>query len=98
MIPASRAVCSGSPFLFVPERTCRSASADILIWPRATASRAVDGLAPTSTIRIRPFSSTWDSFLLTSFSLHEKERQALERHRQIHALQLDAARNLDRSG
>src|SRR5690349_1612709 len=84
MIPASRAVCSGSPFLLTPDRTWRSASADILMWPRATASRAVAGLAETSTIRMRPFSSTWDSFLLTIFPLHQEEREALERDGQVH--------------
>ena len=35
-----------------------SAAAEIRMCPRATASRAVAGFAPTSTIRMRPRSST----------------------------------------
>ena len=54
MMPASRAVWSGSPFLIAPARICRSAARDIVIRPRATASRAVTALSETSTIRTRP--------------------------------------------
>src|SRR5262245_51202543 len=59
-MPASRAVCSGSPFLTRPARIRRSASRDIVMLPCATASRAVTALAPTSTILIRPRASTCD--------------------------------------
>src|SRR5207342_3531763 len=57
-MPARRAVCSGSPFLTPPERIKRTASRDIVIVPRATASRLVIGLSPTSTIFTRPRAST----------------------------------------
>src|SRR6267142_1288896 len=100
-IPARRAACSGSPLATSPRRISVSASALIVIDPRATASRAVTGLAPTSTILTRPCSSTCDSFtfpllsfstfpllLANVFSLGEVERQALERHGEVHALQL----------
>src|SRR5262249_4817674 len=101
MMPARRAVSSGSPFFVVPPRTCSSPAADILIRPRAIASRAVAAFCDTSTIRIFPRASTWESRgagsvvrLRILVTLDEKERQALERHRQIHALQLHAARHL----
>src|SRR6185369_12590866 len=57
-MPASRAVCNGSPFLTAPARMSRTASRDIVIVPRAIASRAVTGLSPTSTIFTRPRAST----------------------------------------
>src|SRR5437868_2727717 len=60
-MPASRAACSGSPFFTVPARICRSASRDIEMDPRATASRVVTALSPTSTIVTRPRASTCDS-------------------------------------
>src|SRR5215510_11787466 len=89
-MPASRAVCNGSPFFTAPRRICRRASADIRIEPRATASRAVTGLSPTSTIRMRPRASTCDNrgLRLLDIALREEERQALERDRQIDTLQL----------
>src|SRR3954470_24689563 len=98
MMPASRAVWSGSPFLTAPDRIWRSASRDIVIRPRATASRDVTGLALTSTIVTAPRGPTcespWTCFdferltrLRIELSLCQKERQAFERHRQIHALQ-----------
>ncbi len=46
MMPASRAACSGSPFLTVPARISRRAVADMLTVPRATASRAVTASRP----------------------------------------------------
>src|SRR5262245_46013063 len=60
-MPASRAACRGSPFLTSPRLIRRSASRDMLIDPRAIASRVVTGLWPTSTIRTRPRESTCDS-------------------------------------
>src|SRR5690349_20772952 len=101
-IPASRAVCSGSPFFAAPARICLSASRDIAIDPRATASRAVTGLPPTSTILTRPRASTWDrraalSFLGIALLLREEEGEALERHREIDALQLHVRRHLQRA-
>src|SRR5262245_697605 len=97
-MPARRAVSSGSPFFSWPPRTARSAAGDTVIKPRATASRVVSALSPTSTIRMRPFGSTWDNrrlFLLVilfplgpgSF-LGQIERQAFQGHSEVDALQL----------
>src|SRR5688572_4097870 len=97
MIPASRAACSGSPFLTLPERINRRALPDIAIDPRATASRSVTGLSPTSTMRMRPLASTWVSLAFVIDSLSEIEREAFERHRQIDALHLDARWNFERA-
>src|SRR5436190_1636956 len=105
MMPARRAVCSGSPFLFLPDRTSVTASADIVIRPRAIASRAVAALAPTSTMRTAPVSSTWVRtgrlpssvfrlLLFTSVPLCQEERETLERHRQVRAFELHASRHL----
>src|SRR5262249_20765158 len=97
-MPASRAVCSGSPFVIFPLRTMRCAARDIRIDPRAIASRSVTGLPPTSTIFTRPRASTCERargvLLRIVIPVSEKERQALERDGQIHALQLDAGRHL----
>src|SRR5581483_5877009 len=111
MMPAIRADCSGSPFFTAPLRMRLRALADIAIDPRATASRAVTGFSPTSTIFTRPRSSTCVSvrcplpdlpdppaFLLTALSLRQKEREALQRHREIDALQLDVVGHLERAG
>src|SRR5687767_10141300 len=57
-MPARRAAWIASPFFSVASRTARSASRDITTRPRATASRAVAGLALTSTMRRRPARST----------------------------------------
>ena len=54
MMPARRAVCSGSPFFTARVRMARLAAAFILTSPVATASRTVSGFAETSTIRTRP--------------------------------------------
>src|SRR5262249_48599786 len=67
-MPASRAVCSGSPFLTAPARIWRRASADIVIDPRAIASRVVTGLSPPSTLSTRPRASTCDSTALSDAS------------------------------
>src|SRR5262245_16375833 len=109
-MPASRAVCSGSPFLTRPARIRRSASRDIVMLPCATASRAVTALAPTSTILMRPRASTCDRVALTlpalpalatlrffAIALCQEKRQALERHRQIDALELHIRRPLQRT-
>ena len=56
MMPASRAVWSGSPFLIAPARISGAPPRDIRMRPRATASRAVTALSPTSTIRRRAVS------------------------------------------
>src|SRR4051794_6544983 len=74
----------------------------MVIEPRATASRAVAGLSPTSTICTRPCASTWDSrdlraTCILSFAARKIERQALERYRQVDALQLDVGRHLQRT-
>src|SRR4051812_16738384 len=109
-MPARRAVCSGSPFLTAPARINRSAARDIVIEPRATATRSVIGLSPTSTIFTRPRASTCDrrtrpsparpalpALLLLAIRLRQKERKALERHGQVDALQLHVGRDLQRA-
>src|SRR5215203_1401784 len=94
MIPASRAVCSGSPLATLPVRISVSAAALIVISPCASASRLVTGFAPTSTMCALPLSSRCDNFLATLlFPLRQIEREALERHGQIDALQLDVFRH-----
>src|SRR4051794_9535713 len=102
MMPARRAVCSGSPLATPPLRMTLSAAALIVIAPAATASRAVTGFAPTSTIFTRPRASTCDSFgerlLATVLPLRQIERQALERDRQIHALEFHICRHFERAG
>src|SRR5262245_13522629 len=109
MMPATRAACSGSPWRTPPARTSRRASRDIATDPRATASRAVVALPPTSTMRTRPCASACErrarpafpappSRLLTDVSLRQEEREALERHRQIDALQLHIVGHLQRAG
>ena len=81
----------------------------IVIVPRATASRAVTAFAETSTIFTSPrgptcespcrdFSNLGGAFLLMGPSLRKKERQRFERHGQVHALQLDVGRYLQRAG
>src|SRR5690348_5553805 len=98
MMPARRALCSGSPFFTAPARTSRSAWALIVISPVATASRTVTGFSPTSTMRTSPRGPTCDRRLFpTVISLRQVEGQALERNRQIHALQLDVVGHLDRA-
>src|SRR5262245_51728198 len=109
-MPARRAVCSGSPFASAPCRIKRSAVALIAIAPRARASRLVTGLSPTSTIRAFPVSSRWGSTSARFASalralratllvpLRQVEGQALERDREIDALELDILWNLEGTG
>jgi hypothetical protein len=52
-IAATFAVSIGEPFL-VPATSCAIASAVVTSQPSATASRAVSGFWPTSTIRVMP--------------------------------------------
>src|SRR5262245_45094146 len=75
----------------------RRAVALIVISPRASASRLVTGLSPTSTMRALPFASRCESFATLLISLRQVEREALERHSQIDALELDVLRNLQRA-
>src|SRR5688572_30129387 len=105
MIPARRAVCSGSPLATLPVRINESAAVLIVISPCASASRLVTGFAPTSTMRALPRSSTCDSrgdrarrLATLLISLRQVERETLERHGQIHALQLDVFRYLQGAG
>src|SRR5215467_11994636 len=105
MMPARRADWRGSPFLIFPLLTMRRASRDMRMDPRAIASRSVTGLAPTSTIWTRPRSSTCDrrrdrAFRLLFFgiSTRQEKRQALERNRQIDALQLHVRRHVEGAG
>src|SRR5580704_16494061 len=62
MMPAMRAVPSTSPFLASPLRTMSSVFACINTRPSATATRAVAGLAETSTMWASPRVPIWLSF------------------------------------
>src|SRR6185503_8749852 len=98
--PASRAVCSGSPFATAPRRIRRSAAALMRISPRARASRVVTALSPTSTIRALPRGSTCesvDALRATVVSLGEVERKTLQRHGQVDTLQLDVRGHFERA-
>src|SRR6478609_3574292 len=106
MMPASRAVCTASPFFRAPARTRRRAAADMRTRPRATASRAVTGLPPTSTIRAwpsgpmcvrRPADRFRSGDVGDIHASRQEERQALQRYGQIHVLQLDAFRDAQRA-
>src|SRR5262245_26364948 len=97
MMPASRAACRGSPFASSPFRMSRRAVALIVISPRASASRLVTGFSPTSTMRAFPFASRCESLATLLISLREIERQTLERHGQIDALEFDVLRNFQRA-
>src|SRR5262249_16323264 len=105
-MPASRAAWSGSPWAIAPRRINPSASALIVMAPRATASREVTAFSPMSTILTRPAASTWDSRaaargrrdLATSLPLRQKERQTLQRHGQIDALEFHVVGHLERAG
>src|SRR5687768_16934509 len=93
MMPASLAVSSGSPLASAPERTSFSAAGLILMSPVATASRLLTGLSPTSTIFARPRASTCERRrglrgAVIGVSLREIEGQALQRDREVDALQL----------
>src|SRR5260370_26726686 len=100
MMPARRAVSRGSPFFMPPARICFSAAAEIAIRPRAAASRAVAGFAPTSTIRMRPAASrcvrpAFRLALSICVALNEEERETFERDRQIHVFQFHAGRDFE---
>src|SRR5262245_48920883 len=107
MMPARRAVCNGSPFATFPLRMRLSAAALIVISPRASASRLVTGLPPTSTMRALPPASTCDNraaaagrawrLAILLFPLGQIERQAFERYGQIHALEFYVLRDLERT-
>src|SRR5262245_11487953 len=105
MIPASRAVWSGSPFLTARARIACRAAVLIRTSPRATASRAVSGFADTSTIRTRPRSSTCDSRVrleprdlgcrAIGLASREEEGQAFERDSEIDVLELHVWRDFE---
>src|SRR5919201_1135166 len=100
MMPATRAAWSGSPLRTAPARMSRRASRDMAIDPRATASRLVTGLSPTSTIFTRPWLSTCERprrLFAIVLALRQEERQAFERHGEIDALELDVRGNLQRA-
>src|SRR5688572_19874306 len=95
MIPARRAVCSGSPFLTALSRMARMAAALMRISPMAVASRTVFGLPLTSTMCAWPEAPTCDRpgrllFAFIRLTSGEEKRQALERDGQIHVLELHA--------
>src|SRR5262245_47309778 len=100
MMPASRAVWSGSPFLTRRLRIAARAAGLIRTRASATASRSVSGFFDTSTMRTRPSGSTCESvrarLRVVGIGLpsREEERQTLERDGQIHVLQLHARRHL----
>ena len=112
MMPASRAACSGSPFFDRAGADRAARRARHRDRGRARRPRAsVTGLSPTSTIRMRPRASTCvkrgglrhAAGLLRRRPRHSPspcariERQALERHRQVDALQLHVRRHLQRA-
>src|SRR4051812_25569830 len=102
MMPARTAAWSGSPFLTFPDRISRTASALIVISPVATASRLVTALSPTSTIRTSPRGPTCVSVEARPLpdiviTLRKVEREAFERHGQVHALEFHVGRHLQRS-
>src|SRR5690242_1562228 len=99
MMPATRAVCSGSPFLTVRARMARRAAAFMRTSQPATASRAVSTFGPTSTIRTWPVASTCertapgrlrllDGIGVIFLDTGQEKREAFHRHRQIDVLQL----------
>src|SRR5688572_26096857 len=106
MIPASRAVCSGSPFLTALSRIARTAAALMRISPVAVASRTVFALPLTSTMRAWPDAPTWERtggpgrllFAFIRLTSGEKERQTLERHGQIHVLELHTGWHFEVTG
>ena len=100
---SSRAIRSGRPVWpgsnRAPRRRVHPDS------PSATASRAVSGLADTSTMRTRPRASTCESRRAGSTACfgigllsRQEERQALERDGQIDVLELHARRDFQRAG
>src|SRR3984957_7045191 len=62
MMPAMRAAPSTSPFLALPSRTMSSVFAVISTRPSATATRAVAGVAETSTMWASPRAPRWVRF------------------------------------
>src|SRR4051794_16802931 len=68
MIPASRAAASASPFGRLPRRL--TVSGAVRSRPRATARRRTTGLAPTSTMRSSPDSSTCERSLTAATLAH----------------------------
>src|SRR5690349_7671468 len=111
MMPASRAVWSGSPFATARLAIARRAAAFMRISASAIASRAVSALAETSTIFTRPCASTcvkqraasgWRGRLFglgfdICLSASEEERQAFHRHGQVDVLEFDPGRHLQRT-
>src|SRR5687767_14111727 len=83
----------------------RRAAAPMRTTASATASRSVSAFAETSTMRTCPRASTWDRrgarrrllFGDIRSASRQKERQTLERDRQIDVLELHAARYLQRA-
>src|SRR5579884_469324 len=59
MMPARRAAANASPFSSRPATMADTVAGCILTLARATASRRVTALSPTSTIRMRPPASRW---------------------------------------
>ena len=103
MMPASRAVCSGSPFFTAPGPDLPDGLARHGDPPARHGLARRHRLSLTSTIRTSPRASTCDSRDAVAravrgsairFTLCQKERQAFERHRQVHALQLHVRRHL----
>ena len=113
-MPASRAVCSGSPFLTAPVRIepqrlarhrDRSARDRLAAGDRLVAD--VDHLHAPARVDVRqplapacPALPARPAFQcsLIAIALGEEERQAFERHRQVDALQLHVGRHLQRAG
>ena len=105
MMPARRAVCSGSPFFTARVRMAR---------PRrrvhahfAFGDRLADGLGLGGDVHhahapplvdVRQPGRAARLAVLHRHLPREEEGQALERHREVHVLQLHARRHLERAG
>ena len=110
MMPARRAACSGSPFLTAPAAHERAAPArDMRDRPaRDRLARGhrlvadVDHLDAAARVdvrergRLRRPTAGFHAFVVIA-ARGQEERQALERDRQIHALQLHVGRHLQRA-
>src|SRR5262245_7478642 len=104
MMPANRAVWSGSPFLTRRLRIAARAAGLIRTRASAIASRSVSGFFDTSTMRTRPSGSTCESVVPARLRVvgiglpsREEERQTLERDGQVHVLELHTRRHLQRA-
>src|SRR5450830_1107258 len=85
-MPATCATVRTSPFLRLPALTSSNVAGASRTRHRATASRAVSSLPPTSTIRALPLSSRCVSSLLPMLSSYAAHDAAVVAGRLRHAL------------